>query len=154
MTHAHDLAFDYSGVGAMAILSKVEVRIKSAGEPLTEYNDPDESELGDDSTTTKFIEATSGPKFSIEILLHNGYNFHGSDCVIVSRRMDGQTCCMHNIINKDDSRERVTQALKKSIGRDRIFDAESGQWKERSFTFARVEMSMTLYPHFSSSESY
>ncbi|MCJ1363319.1 hypothetical protein MMC16_002426 [Acarospora aff. strigata] len=52
----------------MAILDNIEIRIKSNGRFLDEYNEPDESTTHDLDTTTKYIEATPGAKFSIEVL--------------------------------------------------------------------------------------
>ncbi|KAI9880180.1 MAG: hypothetical protein M1830_004999 [Pleopsidium flavum] len=102
----------------MAILKKVEVRIKSGGGFLAEYNDPNESAPSDANTMSKFIEATSGAKFSIEVSINEG----------------------HRIDNKKARSPRDTRALKRSIHNVRAFDAEDGQWKTGSFTFARVEI--------------
>ena len=51
----------------MAILDNIEVYITSNGGVLTEYDDPDEHVPHDTKSTTKFIEAIPGAKFSIEI---------------------------------------------------------------------------------------
>jgi len=139
--HADDY---YSCNDVMPILKEVEVRIKSAGELLTEYNDPDESAPGDANTTTKFVEATSGAKFSIEVSINRGYYFNGADCVIINRCMDGQACRTHHIVSKKARSNPVTQALKRSIHNDKAFDTEDGQWKTGSLTFARVEICMIV----------
>ena len=84
----------------MAILDNIEIRIKSNGRFLDEYNEPDESTTHDLDTTTKYIEATPGAKFSIEVLVRAGYLFHGGDCLIVDRRMDGSDCQGRVMVNE------------------------------------------------------
>ncbi len=123
----------------MAILDNIEVRIKCDGEILAEYDDPDEDAPHDTRTTTKFIEATPGAKFTLEVSIMPGYSFHGTDGVYISRRMDGQRC-NPSMISKSPRDASVTHSFTKKIDSDTQFDDESGQWLKSWFTFGQVEI--------------
>lgn len=126
----------------MAILDKVEVRIKSAGEFLTEYDNPDEGGANDGSTATKFIEAKSGAQFSIEISVKRGYHFWGGDCLLVGRHMDGHRGNCSMIDKPGTFRDQVIFEVEHSIEHHMTLNA--GQWRQNYFTFAELEMCMTL----------
>lgn len=58
----------------MAILDKIEVQIRSDGNILTKYNDPDKDLSCEAKTVTKLIKATLNAKFCFEISLLPGYS--------------------------------------------------------------------------------
>lgn len=128
----------------MPILDKIEVRIRSKGEILTEYDDPDEQAAEDTKTVTKFIEATPGVGFSIVVSLMRGYKFHGADYVYVRRRMDGLRC-RADLIPKTASGDSVTRAITCEIESEKRFDEKTGQWKKASFSFGQIEIGTRIF---------
>lgn len=111
---------------AMAILHKIEVRIRSDGDILTEYDDPDKDLSREAKTVTKLIKATPGAKFHFEVLLLPGYDFQGADCVYVSQYMD-RLHCNSLSIGKRSCGSSITHTLRTHINSDTHFDDESGQ---------------------------
>ncbi|KAL8812682.1 MAG: hypothetical protein Q9223_007230 [Gallowayella weberi] len=74
----------------MAILDDFEVRVisKSTGQPLQEYDNPDKTAV-DHNTIDKFIEATTGKDFAVEVFAKMAYQNHGERGLVVGIIIDG-----------------------------------------------------------------
>lgn len=120
----------------MAVLDNIEVRIKSDGKVLAEYDDPDEHTPRDPTTATKLIEATAGGTFSVEISVQRDFKFHEADCVKFDPCMDGHAWGGKVIANK----RLAGHTLAGRIDVAKWFDHTSGQWMEASFSFGRLEV--------------
>ena len=74
----------------MAILDFAEVRIKSGREFLKEYDYPNAGHAQSRLECSKYIESTSGAKFSIHVTLHPNFNLQGGNGIKLTKRFDGQ----------------------------------------------------------------
>lgn len=125
----------------MAVLDKVEVQIKCNGQVLPEYDDPEATGPSDGLIITKYIEAIPGAQFSIDATLPKGYQFHGANAARITLRMDGLNRA-HSTVDKDPKSNTVTKPETRSFRYETIFDEKSAKWRQASFQFGDIEISV------------
>ncbi|KAI9695580.1 MAG: hypothetical protein M1836_006420 [Candelina mexicana] len=121
----------------MAILQGLEVTIKSGGETLTEYDNPDEEEAGTGSRkVTRYIEAVPGSRFSICVKARPEFQFYEATGVKVERWMDGHESPSFKVFSTQD----VTTVGGFEYGSESFLCAQTGSRKQRDFGFGRLEI--------------
>ena len=127
----------------MAILNNISVTVDVDDEPLQEYDDNDHDE-GRPNTVSKYIEATSGARFSLHYKLKHRFKFTSPvlsfDSCIGGVFVEGMLALKRNFISKRSFEER-----------------EIGSWKNlgthdeyvRHFAFQELEIRRS--PHSSRS---
>lgn len=95
----------------MAIIKDIEVRVRSAssGAYLEEYDNPKGEPQDDELRCEKYIEAETDAGFSIDIILKAGFDYFGTDGVVVQLKIDDGA-----IVSQGSfwDRESVGQSLK------------------------------------------
>ena len=119
----------------MAILKDIEVVIRVNGQELKEYDDEDASN-DDESSVSKYVEATSGAEFQILTSAPKLYRF-SSDAVAIKIYMDG-AYVDDALFSKEDA--GWTGAWKKSFDGARRFDGS--RWKVKPFKFIEIKAGM------------
>ena len=130
----------------MAILSGFEVRIKSNGEYLTEYNDPANNAQGNRDNIVKYIEAVSGARFSVNAALTTEFRYAGAVGVVAGHKVAG---------HKIDGLQRRWYLCSKSYGGPKsryslthlVSDRkEAGRYEREKFAFGQLSTGLFVRP--------
>ena len=124
----------------------LEVRIVSEGQPLQEYRDPaDLHEPGesDKDHHTRYIEAKTGAKFSVEVELSPGFDFHGADRLVSRVSFDGSVNIVKSSLKATewDKEEQYLATMVDSFDCKR---PNSGLWERRYFAFGTLSIGKRL----------
>ncbi len=109
--------------------------IKSGGEALKEYEDPDRK-IGDvKKNTTMYIEATSGSDYSICVYASPDSKFYEADSLQVHHVLDGHSAKHRHKV----SEKLVTSAGGYAIHHETFLDATASNQKEKRIKFGALD---------------
>ena len=125
----------------MAILSGFEVRIKSNGQYLTEYNDPASNAQDDGDEIDKYIEAVPGAQFSIEIAVTKKFGYAGADAVHAGYKIDGLKRRWYLFSNR-----RLGITPSHSLRDEAFIRKETGRCERAKFAFGQLSTGLFVRP--------
>ncbi|KAL8690457.1 MAG: hypothetical protein Q9224_004404, partial [Gallowayella concinna] len=129
----------------MAILNDIEVRVvsKSRGKPLQEYDSPKKTDAVDQHTIEKFIEATTGEDFAVEVFVKKGYTCKGAWGLRVGINIDGGVVKFAYSFSSADVKE-TQLAGKRLIIFDSVPHSEGSVHSEIGFRFGSLTIDESI----------
>ncbi|KAL8682857.1 MAG: hypothetical protein Q9186_001103 [Xanthomendoza sp. 1 TL-2023] len=128
----------------MAILKDFEVRVvsKSTGKPLQEYDSPETTAV-DHYTIEKFIEATTGEDFAVEVFIKEGYSCHRAWGVWVGINIDGGVVDFGHPICRSVVKERQPAGKRLTIF-DSVSHSEGSVHSRIGFRFGSLTIDESI----------
>ena len=136
----------------MAILDKVEVTIvlRSTGQPLAEYDDPDKETSAGGKEVRKYVEAVSDEDFQFVVCLKKGFKYHGADGIDVRFYIDGDA------LRRSKFYERPKQYTSRQVLKEETSYTyssatvgEGSEWSKVGFSFGAARIGLSRVPSFS-----
>ena len=129
----------------MAVWATIQINIVSEGKELVEYRDPQEgSTPSSDAKQTRYIEATTGAKFSVDVKLLPGFQLSNADGVQYRILIDNDKGgYFGGFAGHELSAEEGKVVMPHSSSTDgSIFqDAQTKKWHSWKFSFGGVAIS-------------
>ena len=121
----------------MAILKEIEVVIRVNGQELKEYDDEDASN-DDESSVSKYVEATSGAEFQVVTSAPISYQF-SSDALAIKIYLDG-VYVENGLVLKEHVRGLCAWQWQRTFHGAKSFDGN--RWELKPFKFVEIKAGM------------
>ncbi len=121
----------------MVKIEGVEIRIKSNGEFLTEYNDPNQDPTAQEGIVVKYIEAIPEAEFSIHTTLTPEFHYHGANSVVLDLQVD-------NFHRERHLTGRRFSSYHRELKSRQYLCKRTGLYKEADFAFGTVVLGKNM----------
>jgi hypothetical protein len=137
-------------INKMAILEDFEVSVVATetGQALEEFDNPKDDPIVNQFLTEKYIQATTGVRFQVQVHVKPSFNLYHADGIGVSINIDGGVVNHMRFYHK----ERVENSRKKKqpLIDGHVAHKMGSRWVESPFVFGSIDIGKLLHePHLS-----
>lgn len=132
----------------MAILEDVEVSIVATetGQALEEFDNPKDDPTTNPRFTEKYIQATTGVRFQVQIYVRPSFNLYKAHGIDVTVDIDGGV--VHHTTFYDKKWLEENRADKQPFIDDHVLHKMGSRWVESPYLFGSIDIGRLLQkPH-------
>lgn len=126
------------------------VQVLSNREPVDLYDDPDAAENEHERTRNHYVEAVTGAKFMVKVMLttdFNLYHLRPEDAIRIRMNLDGRQVSWYRDVPRDEIEKNHLRGEPGCHTFEAVthFCHRTGQWMRSDFVFGELKTSMTNY---------